>query len=498
MHIERIPNLDAAKGADLTLLLLESEQVENEQVESEQPPDSWQERFGDAVDRAAEDARTTKKAAMFYAADGARACVVVASEEDDEARRIAAAKGAAEALALKAETVAIAADKDETIGACVEGFVLGAYRYLRYKTEEDAQWPGPAKLMVVADEGADSAIRTARIHAETTNLARDLVNRSPDETTPQGLGMLAKEAGEAVGLRVEVWDKPRIEAEGMGGLLAVNRGSVQPPAFIVIEHKPKGAVNAQPVVLVGKAVTFDTGGLSLKPTKDSMDHMKMDMAGGAVVIGAMVALARLGLPLHVIALIPSTDNRPGQDAYVPGDVVRMHSGATVEVLNTDAEGRMVLADALSYARRFDPQLVVDVATLTGAQIVALGSRVAAVITKEGEGADERIALFQKAGQATGDLVAPLPLFDFYKEQLESDVADLKNVGGGGAGAITAAKFLEHFTRDAHDPEDTGYPWVHLDIAGPAYGDTDRGYHPKGATGFGVRLLASVLTDLAKA
>ncbi len=487
MDIQRIQELNSGESADLSILLLEGEQ----------PPTAWVNRFGAAVNHAADDARLTKKAATFYAVDGSRVCVVVAEKPDNEVRRVSAAKGAAEALALKAEVVTLVTDNGAALRAAVEGFTLGAYRYLRYKTAADAQWGGPSILNVVASDAFDAAIRTARIFAEATNLARDLVNRSPDETTPQGLGVLAREAGEVVGLTVDVWDKSRIEAEGMGGLLAVNRGSVQPPAFITLEHNPAGAKNEQPIVLVGKAVTFDTGGLSLKPTKDSMDHMKMDMAGGAVVIGAMVALARLELPLHVMALIPSTDNRPGLDAYVPGDVVRMHSGATVEVLNTDAEGRMILADALSYARRFDPQFVVDVATLTGAQVVALGNRVAAVLTKESDGAAERIALFERAGQATGDLVAPLPMFDFYMEQLESDVADLKNVGGSGAGTITAAKFLEHFTKNVHDVGDAGYPWVHLDIAGPAFGDVARGYHPKGSTGFGVRLLIQALCDMAE-
>ncbi len=486
MQIERITNLEATPSADITLLLLEGEQA----------PELWRRLFGDSIDRAAVDARASKKAATFYTADGARVCVVALEESDNESRRLAAAKGAAHVLAVKAETVLIAADNADAIGPAVEGLILATYRYLRYKTSEEAQWAGPRKLVAVGSDASEFAIRTAQIHAEATNLARDLVNRSPDETTPQGLGLLTIEAAEIVGLSVEVWDKPRIEAEGMGGLLAVNRGSMQPPAFIILEHKPSGAVNAQPVMLVGKAVTFDTGGLSLKPTKDSMDHMKMDMSGGAAVIGAMVALARLGTPLHVIALVPSTDNRPGLDAYVPGDVIRMHSGVTVEVMNTDAEGRMILADALSYARRFNPQLVIDIATLTGAQVVALGSRVGAVLTKETEGADERTKLFQKAGEATGDLVAPLPMFDFYKEQLESPVADMQNVGGKEAGTITAAKFLEHFTKDANDPDDLGYPWVHLDIAGPSYGDTDRGYNPRGATGFGTRLLAAALADLA--
>ncbi|MDX1420056.1 MAG: leucyl aminopeptidase [Rubricoccaceae bacterium] len=457
---------------------------------AERLPEAWRSRLGPAAEQAAADAVQAKAPATLYTEAG-RVALVPVTGETDEDRRTAAAKGAAEAARLKAEAVGLAVPEDGDVAPCVEGFLLGAYRFTRYRTEEDAAWPGTRRLVV---EGpASDAVERARIRAEATNLARDLVNRSPHETTAQGLGALAKAAGEAAGVRVEVWDPARIEAEGMGGLLAVNRGSQDPPAFIVMEWAPEGHADDAPVVLVGKAVTFDTGGLSLKPTKGSMDTMKADMAGGAAVIGAIVAAARLKLPVRVVALVPSTDNRPGENAYVPGDVVAMHSGATVEVLNTDAEGRMLLADALSYARRYAPSLVVDVATLTGAAVVALGSRVAAVVTRDDADAEARLAPFRRAGEATGDTVWPLPLFGHYKEQLKSDVADLSNVGGREGGTITAAAFLEHFTREGGEP---AYPWVHLDIAGPAFLDSAYGYRPKGGTGFGVRLLAAVLAEMA--
>ena len=274
----------------------------------------------------------------------------------------------------------------------------------------------------------------------------------------------------------------------MGGLLAVNRGSVDPPTFSVLEWQPEHARNSRPIILVGKGVVFDTGGLSLKPTKGSMDSMKSDMAGAAAVIGAMEAVAKLELPLYVIGLIPATDNRPGELAYVPGDVIKMHSGKTVEVLNTDAEGRMILADALSYATSFYPELVIDLATLTGAAVVALGDIVAATMTNEEKGAKERLASMVAAGEASGDRVHPLPMFDEYNEQLKSTVADLKNVGGREAGSITAAKFLEHFV---------DYPWIHVDIAGPSFLAKERGYRSVGGTGFGVRLLVRFLQDLAE-
>jgi len=216
--------------------------------------------------------------------------------------------------------------------------------------------------------------------------------------------------------------------------------------------------------------------------------MKSDMAGAAAVIGAMEAIAKLELPLYVIGLIPATDNRPGERAYVPGDVVTMHSGKTVEVLNTDAEGRMILADALSYAQSFYPELVMDIATLTGAAVIALGEVAAATMTNVEKGAEERLAAMVSAGQASGDLVHPLPMYDEYNEQLKSTVADLKNVGGRAAGSITAAKFLEHFV---------DYPWIHVDIAGPAFLETARGYRPVGGTGFGVRLIVQFLQDYAE-
>lgn len=273
----------------------------------------------------------------------------------------------------------------------------------------------------------------------------------------------------------------------MGGLLAVNRGSLEPPTFTVMEWRPDRMANEQPIVLVGKGVTFDTGGLSLKPTKDSMDSMKADMAGAAAVAGVMVAVARLGLPLHVVGLVPATDNRPGENAFVPGDVVRMHSGKTVEVLNTDAEGRLLLADALSYARIYRPALVVDLATLTGAQVIALGSEVAAVMTNEDvPDAARRLAAIEAAGRRTGEWVHRLPMYEHYGRALESDVADLKNIGGREAGTITAAKFLEHFV---------DYPWLHLDIAGPAFLKEPKPYRPKGGTGFGVRLLVDFLSEM---
>ena len=386
-------------------------------------------------------------------------------------------------------------------GALVEGFRLGAYRFDHYRT---AAAPPDVALSVWAEaENADlgGAVERAEARAEATNRARDYVNTAPDEKMPDALADRIREDAEAVGVRVEVWDKTRIEEEEMGGLLGVNRGSLDPPRFVVLEWAPEGHEDDDPVVFVGKTVTYDTGGLSLKSTKGSMDKMKADMGGGAAVAGALLGAARLGVPVRAIGLLPMSDNRPGGRAYAPGDVLTMHSGATVEVLNTDAEGRLLLADALSYARSLGPRWVLDAATLTGAQGVALGERVAAVVTRVGEEAlAERV---RAAGAATGDLAWPLPLYPHYRDQLKSDVADLSNVGGPMAGTITAAAFLEHFTHAETDDEDAqpgaepAYPWVHLDIARPAFLDSAYGYRPSGGTGFGVRLLLDLLDDEAE-
>ncbi|MEL6616853.1 MAG: leucyl aminopeptidase family protein, partial [Bacteroidota bacterium] len=367
------------------------------------------------------------------------------------------------------------------------------YRFDRYRTKPNA--PPEATVSVRLPEGETADLDAARIRAEATNAARDLVNLSPHDKSPEKLAEAMREGSEGAGLRVEVWNEARIQEEQMGGLLAVNQGSLDPPRMVTIEHAPEVSGDEAPVVLVGKGVIYDTGGLSLKPTKNSMDKMKADMGGAAAVYGAMLALARLNVPVRVVALIPMTDNRPGVRAYVPGDVVTMHSGATVEVMNTDAEGRMLLADGLSLARSLSPRLAVSVATLTGAQGVALGERVGALVTRQDGSTEAHHALFTEAGAASGDTVWPLPLFAHYKAQLRSPVADLQNVGGRMAGTITAAAFLEHFTRE--DGE-AAYPWAHLDIARPAYLDKPYGVHPKGASGFGVRLLLDAIRSLADA
>ena len=292
--------------------------------------------------------------------------------------------------------------------------------------------------------------------------------------------------GKESGFKVTIFNKARIEKEKMGGLLSVNRGSIQPPTFTIMEYVPKKALNKKPIVLVGKGVVYDTGGLSLKPTLNSMDRMKSDMGGAALVSGAMYAIAKMQLPLHVIALVPATDNRPGQEAYVPGDVITMMSGKTVEVLNTDAEGRMILGDALEWAKRYKPELVVDFATLTGAASVAVGEH---GIVCMGTADEETKKAFRESGNRQYERLVEYPLWDEYGEQIKSDIADIKNVGGSSGGAITAGKFLEHFT---------DYPWMHFDIAGVSFATSKKGYLPIGGTACGMRMLLDFLTHYGKA
>lgn len=462
--------------------------------------------LGGAVDRAMTDFEAEVGAARVIYPEHTTASRVAllglghAAELDAEALRQAAAAGADVAVEHEAETVACLLPLEESIGeartaqALVEGFLLGAYRYRRYKTADG--FSGPSAFLVhVGDEHDEETVaqgtRRGQRLASATKTARDLVNRSPNEKTAQRFAEAVAASGEAHGYDVETWGEDRIREEEMGGLLAVNRGSFDPPTFSVLTWAPDEAVNDQPVVLVGKGIVFDTGGLSLKDTKDSMDMMKADMAGAAAVVGAFEALADLDVPLHVVGLLPATDNRPGRKAYVPGDVVRMHSGATVEVMNTDAEGRLLLADALSYATSYDPELLLDLATLTGSCVVALGEHAAGVFTSETDTAAERLYAIQRAGERTGERVHPLPMYDDYKTQLESAIADLTNVGGRKAGAIAAGKFLEHFVEDE-------LPWLHLDIAGPAFRKDADAYRPKGGTGYGVRLVLAYLTNYVAA
>lgn len=368
--------------------------------------------------------------------------------------------------------------------ALLEGAALGAYTFTRHKTGTQPRPLGKLALVAPEVKAADLEELTDLCQAVCT--VRDLVNEPASHLSALQLGEEAMKLGKSHGFSVKVLAKKQIEAERMGGLLAVNQGSIDPPAFITMEWKPKGAVNKQPVVLVGKGVVYDTGGLSLKPTPNSMDAMKCDMAGAGAVIGAIAAAAKRKLPVHVVALAPWTDNRPGGRAFAPGDVLRMHSGLTVENLNSDAEGRLILADALSYGERFSAETIFTVATLTGAASRAIGTQGSVVM---GTAPEEHFARLQQAADHCFERLAPMPFWEEYAEELKSDIADLKNIGGALAGQITAGKFLQRFTTR---------PFIHLDIAGTAFLDKRDHYRPKGGTGVGVRLLFHYLKRRAAA
>ena len=376
-------------------------------------------------------------------------------------------------------------DPAEAYGcALAEGILLGLYRYDRYKSSSK---PGRLrKVTLITDsssrEGAMArGIQYALQVCEAAYLARDLENAPGNEIYPETLAAAARSAGRRSGFSVRVLDERRLRSLGMGGILAVGRGSSRPPRLIVMEYR--GAKNtrrpAPPVVLVGKGVTFDSGGISIKPAS-GMAEMKMDMSGGAVVIAAMQAAARLNLPLRLVGIVPAAENLPGGSSLRPGDILRHHNGMTSEVDNTDAEGRLILADALSYAAQYNPALVIDLATLTGAVVVALGHIATGMMGNDAEA----MSRLKESGERTYERVWELPMFEEYEGLIKSDVADVKNTGGRWGGAITAAMFLKKFTG--------GYNWVHLDIAGTSILEEPAPYAPKGGSGAGVRLLVDFL------
>jgi leucyl aminopeptidase len=383
----------------------------------------------------------------------------------------------------EAQVISLQDDAALTL-ALAEGVALGSYAFRKYKTDEKGA-PTLTKLSLVAKEVTAADVEELGDLCEAVWTARDLVNEPVSFLNATQLAAEIKTLSRNSGFKVQVLDKAQIEAQGMGGLLAVNKGSLDAPTFSILEWKPRNAVNKKPLLLVGKGVVYDTGGLSLKPTPNSMDQMKCDMAGAAAVACAMAVVAKRELPVHVVALIPATDNRPGGNAYAPGDVVRMHSGLTVEVLNTDAEGRMILADALSYGERYKPELVMTIATLTGAAMRAIGTYGTAVM---GTAPDTEFHRLEHAGMQVFERTARLPFWDEYDDEIKSDVADIKNLGSDLAGAQTAGKFLARFTT---------HPFIHLDIAGPAFLTRKDSYRTKGGTGVGVRLFYEFIKQRAK-
>ena len=360
--------------------------------------------------------------------------------------------------------------------AFAEGLSLSNYQFLKYLTASNSLANKLSEIELLDKGLTNKDVSNLNNLVEAVYLTRDLVNEPLSYLTAVQLSAEIEKMGTEAGFSVEVFNKKKIESLKMGGLLAVNKGSLDPPTFSILTWKPEGAVNNQPIVLVGKGVVYDTGGLSLKPTHDSMDYMKCDMGGAASVAGVLYSMAKNQLPVWVIGLIPATDNRPDGNAYVPGDVVTMYNGTTVEVLNTDAEGRMLLADALSYAGQYDPEVIIELSTLTGSAQMAIDKY---GIVGMGNAPRETMEALKESGEYTSERIAEFPFWDEYKEQLKSDVADLKNIGGKFAGAITAGKFLEHFT---------DFPYIHLDIAGPSFNKAPFNYRGKGGSGVGVRML----------
>jgi leucyl aminopeptidase len=365
-----------------------------------------------------------------------------------------------------------------------EGALLGAYSFRRHITKEaEAGEIKELSLVTAGDiKSLEQGIHRGRVLARAASLARDMVNEPGNFMTPSDMAAMAAKLAETYQLELEVLEREQMQALGMGGLLGVAQGSQQPPKFIVLRYWGRGAGDGVDVALVGKGITFDSGGISIKPS-EKMEEMKGDMAGGAAVMAALSAIAQLKTRLNVVAIVPATENLPSGSALKPGDTVTAMNGKTIEIISTDAEGRLILADALSYAAKLGARYVVDVATLTGSMRVALGDLYTGAFGKNQELTDKIVV----AGNQAGELIWPMPLVEQYKEQIKSEVADIKNVGARWGGSITAALFLAEFVGDA--------PWVHLDIAGTYWSEKEQGYLIKGATGVPVRTLVNLVLSL---
>jgi leucyl aminopeptidase len=443
---------------------------------------------------------------VVYPADAAfpaeRVLLVgIGKREDYSMQGLRKAVGTAvrEAERLRVEDMSVALGhverKSEHMGSyfaargAVEGAVLAAWDYRDLKTENPDDDPvvrlRTLTLFAADDDEAEdmrSGADVGRAVAEGENLARELAAKPSNVATPSHLARVARKIAEEGGMDITVLGRAELKEGGFGGILSVAAGTDEEPQFIILEYNG-GEPDARPIALVGKGVTFDTGGISIKPAA-KMEEMKYDMAGAAAVLGAMQAVARLRPRVNVVALMPCTDNMVSGRAVKPGDVITMFSGKTVEVTNTDAEGRLLLADALAYAQRYEPRAMIDAATLTGSVVIALGHEAIGLMGNNGDLIDQVRAI----GERTGERCWPLPLWDPYRKQLDSDVADLKNVGGRPAGSITAGWFLKEFVGDT--------PWVHLDIAGTAYRDEPVSYLRKGPTGVPTRLFIEWIRERA--
>ena len=388
----------------------------------------------------------------------------------------------------KSVGIVVTAPDGPRIEAIAEGALLGNYAFHSFRGASASSQPAPVQRIFITGDPKDreqsAALARAEVIAEAVNYARDLVNTPPSALPPEEIAQQAIEAVGKLPVRVEVWDEDALARDEFGGILAVGQGSANPPRLIRLEYSPKGAKKT--VALVGKGVTFDSGGLSLKPPK-AMETMKCDMSGAAAVIAAVTALARMKAKVNVIGWIPTVENMPGGHAQRPGDVITIYGGRTVEVLNTDAEGRLILADALVAASEEKPDLIVDAATLTGAQTIALGDRTSGIMSNDD---DLRAAIYETAKRA-GETMWHMPIPEESRGTLDSAIADIKNIGDGKGGMLSAAAFLREFVPD-------GQPWAHLDIAGPAFNEgAPYGYTPKGGTGAAVRTFIQAAEDVAE-
>jgi len=365
----------------------------------------------------------------------------------------------------------------------LEGFLLSSYSFSQFMTKDKK--PSKLESIFVPKNVSKELLTYLENMVESVFWARDMVNLPVSHLNAEQFASNIEAFCKLDHCKTEVLNQAKIQALKMGGLLAVNQGSLDPATFTIVEYAHPKALNENPIVLVGKGVVYDTGGLSLKPTPGSMDSMKCDMAGAAMMVGALHLVAKMELPLKIICLVPATDNRPGGNAYTPGDVVTMFNASTVEVLNTDAEGRMILADALSYSDKFNPELVISSATLTGAALRAIGTNAAIVM---GNAADVKLDQLVLAGEESHERLVKFPFWDEYLEPMKSSIADLKNIGGADAGIVTAGKFLETFVKA---------PYIHIDCAGPTFLDKPQDYKGKGGTGFGIRLMYNFLKNYPK-
>jgi leucyl aminopeptidase len=408
----------------------------------------------------------------------------------DESARICAGKATrkAQELGIKEFSMLQFSNLDDgLVEAMTEGTALALYSFDKYKeAKEPTSKIEEVTILINSDSlRFQSVVEKANILVEAVNFARDIGNLPPNDCPPSHLASIAVSLAQDYGIKVRIMDRYELENMGMGGIVAVGKGSNNPPKLIVLEYTGANDAQQKPYLLVGKAVTFDTGGISIKPS-EKMDEMKFDKCGGCTVLAIIRAIASLKSAVNVVGIVPSVENMPSATSYRPGDIIRMYNGKSVEVLNTDAEGRMILADAIAYGiATYGPKAVIDLATLTGAAIIALGANVAALIGNNKQLVDRLRKLSDKMGEKMWEL----PLYDEYHEQIRSPYADIKNIGGRPGGAITAAAFLSNFVNDA--------PWVHIDIAGTAWtqeGTHEKSYNHRGATGFGVRTLVKLLME----